>query len=368
MPEPLKNMYNPAFYNKLADQLSQIINSFNIQAFLEDIFDSNWNIKELKDRMRHTADILAKNLPNSFKESAPLILALTQLAKENQTKWDGFLYMFIPDYIERYGINYFQIACPLLEEVTQLSSCEFAVRPFIIKYEMQMTDQMIQWSLHENHHVRRLASEGIRPRLPWAMALPLFKKDPRTILPILENLKNDASEYVRKSVANNLNDITKDNPDIILSLIKKWKNLSNETDWIIKHGTRTLLKQGHPEIIAFYGLNQSNDITINQFDIKTPIVSIGTNLNFEFKLKNSDTKAHLVRLEYAIYYLRKNNTYSKKVFKISEKEIASESKTIIKRKQSFKIISTRKFYPGTQKISIIINGLEKGILEFELIE
>lgn len=368
MAEPLKNLYSTDFYHQLSSQLNQVIPDFNSEQFQKEIFCSSWDKKELKDRMKHTADVLATLLPENFQDAAKNIYLLTEIAKTKQSKWDSFLYLFLADYIERFGINHFDIACKLIEKVTQLSSCEFAVRPFIIKYDKQMTDQMLLWSSHENYHVRRLATEGIRPRLPWAMALPLFKKDPSRILPILENLKNDPSEYVRKSVANNLNDITKDNPEIVLSLIKKWKNLSKETDWIIKHGTRTLLKQGNPDIITFYGLNQSNDITLNQFSIKTPIVSIGSSLNFEFELKNNDTKAHLVRLEYAIYYLRKNNTHSKKVFKISEKETPSLSKIIIKRKQSFKVISTRKFYPGTQKISIIINGLEKDILEFELIQ
>lgn len=368
MPEPLKNLYSTEFYDKLAKQLEQVIPDFNTGQLQKDVFVKDWDKKELKDRMKHTADVLATLFPKTFADAVPIIYQLTEIAKAEQSKWDGLLYMFLPDYIERFGIDELAIACPLMEKVTQLTSCEFAVRPFIIKYEQEMVHVMLQWSKHENHHVRRLSSEGIRPRLPWAMALPLYKKDPRDILPILENLKMDPTEYVRKSVANNLNDITKDNPEIVLSLIKKWKGLSKETDWIIKHGTRTLLKHGNPKIIAFYGLNQSDDIEVSSLFIETPNVKIGEALAFSFELKNKDKKQHLVRLEYAIYYLRQNGSYSKKVFKISEKELEANCSILVNRKQSFKIISTRKFYPGLHKISILSNGMEKAIQEFELIE
>ncbi|MGY0037975.1 DNA alkylation repair protein [Pedobacter sp. NJ-S-72] len=133
--------------------------------------------------------------------------------------------------------------------ITQFISCEFAVRPFLAKYGGQMMIRMEKWSLHESHKVRRLASEGSRSRLPWAMAVPGLKKDPSPILPILENLKNDPSEWVRKSVANNLNDISKDHPEIVIAIANRWKGLSKETDAIIKHGCRSLLKQGHAKIL-----------------------------------------------------------------------------------------------------------------------
>ncbi len=366
MAELLKNVYNLAFYQKLSSEIQQIHLETDTELFIKKIFCDTWEQKELKDRMRHTTKVLADFLPATFEQAAVSLKKLTQLVLQNPTKGDGFTYLFLADYIEQYGIEYFDISIPLIEYVTQLTSCEFTVRPFIITYPDRMMSVMTKWSKHNNHHVRRLASEGCRPRLPWAMALPDFKKKPNAILPILENLNDDSSEYVRKSVANNLNDITKDNPTIVLQLIKKWKGKSKNTDWIIKHGTRTLLKQGHPEIIAFYNLNQSDDITISDFNINTATVQIGNELEFSFLLANHDTQPQFARLEYAIYYLRQNGSYSKKVFKITEKEIPATASVFINRKQSFRIITTRKFYLGTQKLSIILNGLEKGILEFEL--
>jgi 3-methyladenine DNA glycosylase AlkC len=226
---------------------------------------------------------------------------------------------------------------------------------------------MYSWSKHKDHHVRRLASEGSRSRLPWAIALPQFKKDPSPLLPILNNLKNDSSEYVRRSVANSLNDISKDNPKIIIEIAKDWKDLSNETNYIIKHASRTLLKQGNTEILKHFGLHVHESLICSNFNIQNERIYIGENLEFSFELLNNGTDKQLVRLEYGIHYLRSNGTHSKKVFKISERVMLPNEKFNINRKQSFRIITTKKFYAGIQHVSIIINGQEKLIKSFELL-
>jgi len=231
-----------------------------------------------------------------------------------------------------------------------------------------MLNQMQRWSRHENHHVRRLASEGSRPRLPWAMALPELKNDPTPILPILENLKNDPSVYVRKSVANSLNDISKDHPELVISIAKKWSGLSKETDDIIKHACRTLLKQGNHTVLKHFGLRANANIVLSNFIIRTPVISVGQGLEFSFEVLNNDNKNLNVRLEYGVYYLRNNGRHSKKVFKISERQLNPSQKVEIKRQQSFKPITTRRFYPGQHQLSIIINGEEKQTRMYDLIK
>ncbi len=362
----LKDIYSLAFYKNLAAELHILLPDFSTEIFITKIFDAHWEQKELKDRMRHTANVLHYFLPESFDKASEIIQQLSLTLMQKPTKGDGLAYLFLPDYIERYGINYFDVSVKTIELVTQLSSCEFAVRPFIIAYPEKMMMQMHAWSTHDNHHVRRLASEGSRPRLPWAMALPAFKKDPNAVLPILENLKNDPSEYVRKSVANNLNDITKDNIPVVLNIIKQWKNHSPATDSIIKHACRNLLKQAHPVVLAHFGLSQSEAILFSDFKLNTPKIAIGENLSFAFTVSNTDVISHTIRLEYAIYYKRQNAIFGKKVFKISERQLAPNESLKINRNQSFKIITTRKFYAGTQQLGVIINGIEKVIVPFEL--
>ena len=276
--------------------------------------------------------------------------------------------MFLPDYVEKYGLanTDYQTSIHAIEQITQFTSCEFAVRPFIIQYPQKMMQQMLVWTTHESEHVRRLASEGCRPRLPWAMALPSLKQEPSPILPILTQLKNDPSEYVRRSVANNLNDITKDNPEIVLQIAQGWKGESPQTDRILKHGCRTLLKQGNTTVLQLFGFGAVDGIALSNFRILTPSVKIGDYLQFSFELTNKAPQPILLRLEYGLYYLKSNGSLSRKVFKISEKQYDGQRTTTILRKQSFRLITTRQFYTGQHQLSIIVNGRELAKESFEL--
>lgn len=364
----LKDIYSPSFYENFSQVLLETIPGFDKRKFINLIFDDTWSERELKSRMKHTAVILHEFMPKDFVAAGELIQQIIFKIKENPFTNSSFPFMFFPEYIEKYGLDNFETSVILIENVTQFISCEFTVRPFIIHYGNDMIAKMTEWSLHENHHVRRLASEGSRPRLPWAIALPELKKNPSPILPLLENLKNDSSEYVRRSVANSLNDISKDNPEITLSIAEKWKGLGKETDAIIKHGSRTLLKQGNTKIMAHYGLVNSENVFVSEFELINPKIKIGDYLEFSFKIENQEENAVPVRLEYGIYYLRQNGSWSKKVFKISERMLLSNEILQVSRKQSFKIITTRKFYLGIQKISIIVNGHERSVKEFEIVE
>lgn len=362
----LKDIYSPSFYDSFSEAMSEVVPSFDKAKFSKLIFDKNWENRGLKDRMKHTSLVLKQFLPDNFEKATDTIQNIITELRQRQIRETAVEFMFFPDYIETFGLDRFDASIKTFEFVTQFTSCEFAVRPFIIKYGDKMIKQMHRWSLHDSHHVRRLASEGSRPRLPWAIALPELKKNPNPILPILENLKTDTSEYVRRSVANNLNDIAKDNPNIVISIAKQWKGCGKETEAIIKHGCRTLLKQGHPEILKYYRLSGSDKIQVKDFNIFTPKVKIGSDLKFSFSLTNTESKTQSVRVEFAIYYLRQNGHLSKKVFKISEREIKANEKIAFDKRQSFKVITTRKFYLGQQKLSIIINGQERQVAKFEL--
>ncbi|WP_456312674.1 DNA alkylation repair protein [Pseudomonas shirazensis] len=362
----IKDIYSVAFYEKFGQAVADVHPSFDKQKFIEAIYDGNFAQKEWKERMKHTTIVFHQFIPENFPATVVFIDKIIENLKKNKFTEGNLAFIFFADYIEIYGIDDFKTSAKAFVSITQFISCEFAVRPFILKYKEKMIDEMIKWSLHDNHHVRRLASEGSRPRLPWAMAIPFLKKDPSSILPILENLKNDPSEYVRRSVANNLNDIAKDNPQIILEIANKWKGQNKETDAIIKHGCRTLLKQGHPEILSHYGLESTN-IELSNFEIKTPVVKIEDYLQFQFHLNNKNKEAKTIRLEYAVHYKKSKGHLAKKVFKISEKVYQPNQLSKVERKQSFKLITTRVFHTGIHQLSIIINGTESEILEFELI-
>jgi len=229
-----------------------------------------------------------------------------------------------------------------------------------------MMAQMGLWAESKSHHVRRLASEGCRPRLPWAMALPEFKQEPGPVLLVLEKLKNDESEYVRRSVANNLNDISKDNPQLVIEVARNWLGDNRKLDWVVKHACRTLLKQGQPEIMELFGFAKPDHIKIKEF-VAQPSVEIGDNLDFSFTLETQHKKLGKLRIEYVIDFVKKNGNLSRKIFKISESDTKNNSKTVTK-SHSFKKISTRKYYAGNHVISIIVNGHEMASTEFLLNE
>lgn len=363
----LKDIYSPDFFQTFIELLQSVLVDLDKSKFLSLVIDEHWDGRELKDRMRHLTIVLHQFMPTDFVKASQIILQLVKILQKSEHKDQALAYMFLPDYIEKYGLDNFTQTMKTMEIVTQFTSCEFAIRPFIIKYPTQTIKQLISWSTHQNLHVRRLASEGCRPRLPWAMALPSLKKDPAPILPILEKLKNDDSLYVRRSVANNLNDISKDNPTIVLQLAQQWIGKNKETDWVVKHACRTLLKQGNQTALTLFGYGALTDVTIENFQVLTPIVKVGDYLKFSFQLVNKQAAAVKIRLEYGLYYKKANGSLSKKVFKISEKSYPKNSTTLVVKRQSFKIITTRKFYAGIHKVAIIMNGKEFDSVDFELI-
>ena len=363
----LKDIYSVGFYDRFAAVLLEVIPTFDKQRFIALTFTDGFENMALKARMRHNATVLHEFMPADYPAAAVIMEQLITRLRKQHFGEDSLAMMFLPDYIEVYGLDHFEHSVKALEFVTQFVSCEFAVRPFLLKYGDKMIAQMQAWALHKNYKVRRFASEGSRPRLPWAMAIPALKKDPSPVLVILERLRNDPSEWVRRSVANNLNDISKDHPAVMMTIARSWQGISKETDAIIKHGCRTLLKKGHAEILDHYGL-ESKNVTMNGFVVLTPNVKIGDGLEFAFSVSNDHSAAQTVRLEYGVYYNKANGQLAKKVFKISERIYQPGEKADINRKQSFKLITTRKFYSGKHQLSIIINGEEKEVKTFNIFD
>lgn len=367
MAELLKNIfYGKSYFRQLAEDIKKIYPGFGQKKFLSLIYDDQWKNLELKERMHHTAKSMHQLLPPKFSEALNILLKV--ITKERSKHPQFFEDMFFADYVEMYGIDYPEISIPSLGIITQYSSSEFAVRPFIIKYPELTMKHMMEWTKHPDHHVRRFASEGCRPRLPWAIALPAIKKNPSPILPVLEALKNDESEYVRRSVANNLNDISKDNPAVVLSICKKWLGKSKNTDWVVKHALRTLLKKGNREAMKLFGFGDDKNYEIKKINLQADKIKIGGTLFFSFNLKITGKKSVKVRIEYNIYYAKAKGKLSKKIFQVTENNFKPGESVLIKKKQSFKDMTTRKHYPGKHKLGIVINGREVITKDFLVIK
>jgi len=350
MAERLKDIFfTRSSINTFADTIQRFYSDFNKKKFIDVMFDESFKAKEVKEKMRHTTQSLHETLPEFYTEALAILSKAAPAVK-------GFEALAFPDYVALYGMNDWELSLPALVHFTKYYTSELAIRPFLDK-DPETED--------ENPNVRRLASEGCRPRLPWAMALPKFKKDPSPILPVLEKLKNDDSENVRRSVSNNLNDISKDHPGVVLDICERWYGQSKETDKIVKHACRTMLKAGNKRALSIFGYSGLSSMRVNHLKSSKDIIHIGETLVFSFDLSIKEKSK--ARLEYAVFFVKAKGQLSKKVFKITEKDYAPGTYSISK-KHSFADMSTRKHYGGKHHISIIVNGAEMAKISFELKE
>lgn len=356
----LKAEFSPEFVRKLAVAFQKEWLAFNKDKFIASVINNQWENRELKDRMRHIALMLGESLPSDYKKAVKI---LTKVAPQ----FTGLSAITFPDFIQVFGLDHFKESIHAMKVVTEFSSSEFAVRPFIEKYGDQMIKVMLEWTEHENEHVRRLATEGCRPRLPWAPALNDFKQNPEPILPILEKLRADKSLYVRKSVANNLNDISKDHPELALSIAERWLREKNaETNWIVKHALRGLLKKGNKKALSLFGFGNTDLVAIKDLTLDKLALNIGEAFHFSFRLKWKGKKSVKLRLEYGIDYVKSNGKTNRKVFQIKEAEFSPNEDYHIVKKQSFEERTTRKHYPGKHNIAILVNGDELASKNFNL--
>lgn len=361
MAEQLKELFSKDFVEFVSIKTKEYYSSFDEKNFQKKIFNKNWKNLELKERMRFIVLTLNDFIPLPYPKQLEV---LKKVKKDLEYKDSmGLQSMIFQDFVEVFGLDDYENSIKALEAFTIESSSEFAIRQFILKYEDKTMTQMKIWAKDKNEHIRRLASEGCRPRLPWAIALPIFKKDPSKVLEIIELLKNDKSLYVRKSVANNLNDISKDNPTLVIEFVKNNLGKTKELDWICKHASRTLLKRGNKDILKLFDYGCIEHIKVKGFNFDSK-VNIGASFNFNFALESEVPLGNL-RVEYAVYYLKSNGTHSKKVFMISQNEIKENKKSFIK-KQSFKNMTTRKHYEGDHFISLVLNGIEQKKYSFIL--
>jgi 3-methyladenine DNA glycosylase AlkC len=254
---------------------------------------------------------------------------------------------------------------PALALFTVYGSSEFAVRPYLARDPERAMAYVRAWAEDENEHVRRLASEGCRPQLPWAMDLPAFREDPGLIVPVLEVLKDDPSEYVRKSVANNLNSISKDHPDLVLDICERWYGHSRERDRIVKHACRTMLKTGNRRALILFGFSDPTHLYVENLTLDREMVRIGDSLQFTFDLCVEEEGPCKVRLELGVFYRKARGNLSRKIFQMGEVTYGPGRHTV-RRGHSFQDRSTRTHYPGEHQLSIVVNGVEKARTSFQL--
>lgn len=365
----LKNSLSHSAINRLATAFSAAFKGFNAEIFRQEAHHGLGPL-ELKQRVQHIIDCLHRQLPKDFKEAAPILSACADHWPEaaSDEKYPAFASWPLIDYIGHHGTDHPELALPLLKKLTELFSAEFAIQAFLLKHFALTHATMLSWTQDENYHVRRLACEGLRPRLPWGLRMHHLCKDPSPILPVLHQLKNDPSLYVRKSVANNLNDISKDNPNIAIHLCQQWleEGASKETLWIIKHGCRGLIKSGNPHLLALLGFHENTALTCQNLLLDKTTIRLGQALNFQCEIQNSSTEDCNAIIDYAVFYPRQQGKYLRKVFKLNTTVINAADSLLINKTLSFKPITTRRYYAGQHRIELLVNGRVIQSQTFEL--
>ncbi len=373
MPEPFKNQFNKKMIANMGGHFAKACPEFDNAAFVAEAVNNLDNL-ELKERSAQITAVMADFLPDDFARAAEIML--TSLAPEengtggvdmNARGIAGWAIMPMTHYVGLYGLGHFDLSMNLFKEMTKLFSSEFGIRFFLIAEPERTLSVLEKWTRDPSPHVRRLVSEGSRPRLPWAMRLPEFIKDPSPLLPLLEALKDDEEEYVRRSVANNLNDIAKDHPDVVAQIAGRWlKGAGRERKKLVRHACRTLVKQGQKKALKALGYGPPR-IELVKLSITTPRVSFGEALIFELSLSSTSKNAQPLIVDYAIHHRKANGKTSPKVFKWKTTTLAPYAALNAKRKHSMRKITTRVYYPGAHRVEILINGVSLASKSFKLV-
>ena len=372
VPEPFKNFFNVAGVKLVAKHLVQHHPALNTAEFVRDA-SANFASQELKERSNAIRNAMVLHLPDSFPElSKILVQSLASDTCEAESFGPGsdgihgWYVQPMADAIAVKGLDDFDRAFPALAEMTKRFTAEFAVRPFLDQDPQRAMAWMARFARDPNFHVRRLASEGCRPRLPWGMRLRAFVADPSPILPILTALRDDPEEYVRRSVANNLNDIAKDHPDLVVEIAAEWMTgADRDRQRLVRHACRSLIKAGHVGALKALGYGKAR-VRVDNLAVHTPNVILGSALEFGFDVVSQAKTSQPLVVDYIIHHKKADGTLSPKVFKLKIMDLPGGQTVHVKKRHPIRPITTRVYYPGHHKVEIVVNGTTLGCSNFQL--
>lgn len=356
----LKEIFNAERLQHIAREMSAVYPAFKAKAFLK---HANEGLAELSvmQRMARVSESLHAVLPLGYEDSLDV---LRELAPRLNS---GFVSMCLPHYVASYGGDAFDTSMDALKYFTTFGSSEFAIRHFLRSDLERSLELMHDWAGDENHHVRRLASEGSRPRLPWSFRLEAVQADPRLAAGILDRLKADDSLYVRKSVANHLNDVTKEHPEWVLDAIEGWSLEDKHTAWIAKHALRSLIKQGNLRALTVIGAGAKAEVELLDVRVEPAVVRLGETITLSFTLRSTVAEEQRLVIDYAIDYVKANGGVSAKVFKLKGMVLAGGGSEFVSRRQVIKDFTTRKHFVGWHGVRVMVNGVVLGGGGFDIV-
>lgn len=332
----------------------------------------------LMDRGRRLSVVLGQFLPSDFRQAAPLLVQTMGLPMGLDTRGEpvapgdvasSFYHLPHSMYIAEHGLNHLPESMQAQHALTQRFTAEFSLRPFLQAHTQATLAHLTQWASDPNAHVRRAVSEATRPRLPWAARLPDFVRNPSPVLPLLVQLRDDSSSYVRRSVANHLNDIGKDHPELLTGTARQWLNdapVPASRQSLLRHALRTAIKRGDTQALALFGHGQVSPLQIHSASITPSKARIGDSITLHCTLHNPSGKTASALADWRVHYVKANGTLSPKVFKGSTVQIGANGHGVLEKTLSLRQMSTRTHHPGHHTVEIVLNGHAHSIGQFDL--
>ena len=340
--------------------IKEVDSTFNEDAFLTDAL-AGYEELELTPRAWQIAQALGRHLPQDYERAVKALIASLgpKLDAAELTGMDVFIYLPHVFFVAKFGVGHFEASMRAQYELTQRFTAEYSIRGFLERYPERTLARLREWAGDANVHVRRLVSEGTRPRLPWAPRLRAFQDDPQPVLELLELLKDDPELYVRRSVANNLNDIGKDNPTALIDTCRHW--LRGATP------ERSAVKRGEPAALEILGFVPATGVEVRDIHIAPAVASIGESVTFTVDLANKGSTAQQLLVDLRIYFVKANGRPSPKVFVLKELEIEPRGSARLTKKISLAQHTTRTHYPGQHRVEVVVNGRASGIGVFDVV-
>jgi 3-methyladenine DNA glycosylase AlkC len=365
--EPLKNQFGSNIPGIIAAMIVAVDTSFPAAAFVKDAL-KGYDALELMPRGRHIAHALREHLPADYEQAIALLVASSsQPHSHNAGGMTSFLYMPHMFFIRDYGLDHFEASMQAQYVLTQRFTAEFSIRPYLQRHTQETLARLKLWSQDPSHHVRRLVSEGTRPRLPWAGRLPEFQKNPQPVLELLELLKDDPELYVRRSVANNLNDIGKDNPAHLYATAERWLlDANEERRWLVQHALRSAIKRGEAGALKVTGVGGKAKVSITDVNITPARARKGGSVAISFIVKNTAKNTQRILVDFQIHYVKANGQSKAKVFKLKTVSLGPGESISLGKKVTLEELTTRKHYPGVHLVEALVNGRVMPLGSFHL--
>ncbi len=370
MAEQLKNRFGADVPMKIAEMIASVYQHFPKGVFIRDVLDGYAPL-ELFPRGWKIARAMRHHLPEDYRKAVAILIKSIgpKLDKTEDYGMAPFFYLPHVFFVAEYGLNHFEESMRAQYELTQRFTAEFSIRPYLEKYPAATLSRLQDWAVDPSVHVRRLVSEGTRPRLPWAPRLRAFQADPRPVLALLEMLKDDPELYVRRSVANNLNDIGKDHPAVLVGVCKKWLiAATKERRWLIGHALRSAIKRGEAGALEVLGFEKTAGVVIRKVRIAPKRASMGKSVSIAFEVINTSSKRQSVLADFRVHFVKANGSTSPKVFKLKTLDLNPNQSELVGKTVSLVEMTTRRHYPGKHTVDVLLNGRVKPLGAFELLK